>query len=59
VSEPFNPEMIAKMLRNMTPDRLRETKPGDFHIHPAKRIVPTAVIQELIANERARRIGNG
>lgn len=55
MSEPFNPEMIAKMLRSMSEDRLRETKPRDFHIWPVKRIVPTAVIQELIHNERAKR----
>lgn len=59
MSEPFSPEMIAKILRTMSADRLRETKPRDFHIWPVKRIVPSAVIADLIANERARRVSNG
>ena len=55
MNEPFTPAFIAKLLRKMSDQQLRKATPGDFHLWPVKRIVPSAIIRELISNERGRR----
>lgn len=55
MSVPFTPGMIARILRLFTPEQLAATSPQQFQLWPAKKIVPSAIVKELIANETARR----
>lgn len=55
--EPYTPAMITTILRGSSLERLAEIQPTDFHRWPTRKIVPRPIIEELIRNERARRVG--
>lgn len=56
MSLPFTPPLISRLLRGMSDEHLRAATPATFQMNPvAKKIVPSAVVIELIANETARR----
>lgn len=57
MTEPYTAAMITTILRGSTPERLAEVKATDFHRWPTRRIVARPIIEELIRNERARRVG--
>ncbi|MBB5709320.1 hypothetical protein [Sphingomonas xinjiangensis] len=57
MSEPYTAAMITTVLRGSTDDRLGQVRPTDFHRWPTRKIVPRPLIEELIRNERARRVG--
>lgn len=53
---PYSAPLITRLLRSMSDAQLRTAKPHDFHLAPVtKVIVPSAIITDLIRNERARR----
>lgn len=56
---PYDAEMIAKILRIMPQDRLDAVSPRDFQRHPLPAITKGAVIGEMIAHEKQRRMKNG
>jgi len=52
---PYDPPMIAKLLRTMPRAHLATATPVLFQTWPAAKITPSPVILEMIRNERARR----
>lgn len=55
MSEPYTPAMIATILRAMPAERLARVAPRDFQTWPTRRVVPSAIVRELIDNELAWR----
>lgn len=53
---PYDAEMISKLLRSMPQERLATIKASDFHMWPAQAITKAAVIGEMIAHEKQRRM---
>jgi len=48
--------MIGAILRNLSPELLASITPDAFRKSPATVVIKTAAIQEMIANERKRRM---
>lgn len=55
MSEPYTVAMISAVLKGMPADRLAAVQPRNFQMWPTRRIVPAAIIRELIDHERAVR----
>lgn len=55
MSEPYTPAMIAHALRNTPDDRLATLDWQVFQRYPTRKIVPGAIIREMIRDERQRR----
>lgn len=56
MTAPYTPALIARLLRGMSDADLRAANPATFQMHPvAKKIVKSAIVNDLIANETARR----
>lgn len=52
---PYDSQMINACLRTMPGDRLASITPASFQTWPAQVITPWKLIEQFIANERARR----
>lgn len=52
---PYDPPMIASLLRSMPVDRLQMVRPADFQRWPAAKITKAKIIGEMIAAEKSRR----
>lgn len=57
---PYDAPLISRLLRGMSEPDLRAATPATFQMHPvAKRVVKSAIVNDLIRNELARRASHG
>lgn len=56
MTEPYTAAMISGILRAMPKELFARVRADDFRRWPTRGIVPAKIIDELISNERQRRL---